>query len=71
MDNPTAMGGAAFVDGRAARWAGQREMRRAEVAAAALDAIAEHGPQVSTEQIAERAGIARHTLLMRPPRLNS
>lgn len=50
------------MDGRAARWAGQRETRRAEVVAAALDAIAEHGPQVSTEQIAERAGIARPTL---------
>ena len=50
------------MDGRAARWAGQRETRRAEVVAAALLAIAEHGPQVSTEQITERAAIARPTL---------
>lgn len=50
------------MDGRAARWAGQREARRDEVVAAALLAIAEHGPQVSTEQITERAAIARPTL---------
>ncbi|MFD5827318.1 TetR/AcrR family transcriptional regulator [Lentzea sp. NPDC060358] len=50
------------MDGRAARWAGQRETRRAEVVAAALLAIAEHGPQVSTEQITDRAAIARPTL---------
>ncbi|SDK00471.1 transcriptional regulator, TetR family [Lentzea albidocapillata subsp. violacea] len=50
------------MDGRAARWAGQRETRRTEIVVAALDAIAEHGPQVSTERIAERAGIARPTL---------
>ncbi|WP_394620048.1 TetR/AcrR family transcriptional regulator [Lentzea sp. JNUCC 0626] len=37
-------------------------MRRAEVVGAALDVIAEHGPRVSTEQIAERAGIARPIL---------
>ncbi|MFS8104251.1 TetR/AcrR family transcriptional regulator [Lentzea alba] len=50
------------MDGRAARWAGQRATRRAEVIAAALSVIAEHGPQVSTEQIAEHARIARPTL---------
>ncbi|WP_394618835.1 TetR/AcrR family transcriptional regulator [Lentzea sp. JNUCC 0626] len=50
------------MDGRAARWAGQREARREKVVAAALLAIAEHGPQVSTEQITERAAIARPTL---------
>ncbi|WP_243727622.1 TetR/AcrR family transcriptional regulator [Actinocrispum wychmicini] len=49
-------------DGRATRWAGQREKRRAEIVAAALTAIAEHGPGVSTEQIAEHAGIARPML---------
>ena len=47
------------MDGRAARWAGQRERRRAQIVQAALDAIRELGPNVSTEQIAERAGIAR------------
>lgn len=50
------------ADGRAARWAGQREKRRAEVVAAALAAIEEHGPWVSTEQVAERAGISRPQL---------
>ncbi len=46
-------------DGRAARWAGQRERRRREFVDAALRAIAEHGPEVSTEKIADEAGVAR------------
>ncbi|KFU78023.1 DNA-binding transcriptional regulator, AcrR family [Amycolatopsis lurida] len=46
-------------DGRAARWAGQRERRRREFVDAALRAIATHGPEVSTEQIADEAGVAR------------
>ncbi len=50
------------MDGRVARWAGQREKRRAGVVAAALTAIGEHGPWVSTEQITERAGMARPRL---------
>lgn len=49
-------------DGRAARWAGHRARRRAEIVAAALVAVNEHGPDVSTEQIAERAGIPRPRL---------
>lgn len=49
-------------DGRTTRWAGQRERRRAEFVDAALAAIAEHGPEVSTEQIADRAGVARTRL---------
>jgi AcrR family transcriptional regulator len=49
-------------DGRATRWAGQHERRRAEFVDAALEAIAEHGPDVSTEQIAEKAGVARTRL---------
>ena len=49
-------------DGRAARWAGQRAKRRAEIVRAALFAIGEHGPGVSTQQIAARAGIARPQL---------
>lgn len=52
----------ARVDGRAARWAGQRERRRQEFVDAALRAIAEHGPDVSTEQIADEAGVARPQL---------
>lgn len=50
------------VDGRAARWAGQRAKRRAEIVAAALAEIGERGSDVSTEQIARRAGIARPRL---------
>ncbi|MGW4485007.1 TetR/AcrR family transcriptional regulator [Amycolatopsis sp. NPDC004368] len=50
------------ADGRAARWAGQRERRRREFVEAGLRAIARHGPDVSTEQIAEEAGVARTRL---------
>ncbi|WP_447001953.1 TetR/AcrR family transcriptional regulator [Saccharothrix isguenensis] len=50
------------VDGRAARWAGHREKRRAEIVAVALSALAEHGPWASTEQIADRAGVSRPQL---------
>ncbi|QKW06098.1 TetR/AcrR family transcriptional regulator [Streptomyces sp. NA04227] len=49
-------------DGRATRWAGQRERRRAEFVDAAIEAVALHGPEVSTEQIAEQAGVARTRL---------
>ena len=50
------------MDGRVTRWAGQRERRRREFVDAALRAIAEHGPEVSTEQIAGAAGVARPQL---------
>src|SRR5699024_6153178 len=50
------------ADGRATRWAGQHERRRAEFVAAALTAIAAHGPDVSTQQIARQAGVARTRL---------
>jgi AcrR family transcriptional regulator len=46
-------------DGRAARWEGQQERRRREFVDAAMRAIAEHGPDVSTAQIAAEAGVAR------------
>lgn len=49
-------------DGRATRWAGQRERRREEFVEAALRAIVDHGPDLSTEQIAEQAGVARTQL---------
>lgn len=49
-------------DGRATRWAGQHDRRRAEFVTAALTAIAEHGPDVSTAQIAQQAGVARTRL---------
>ena len=47
------------TDGRARRWAGHREARRLELVDAACSAIAEHGPEVTTEQIAARAGVSR------------
>lgn len=50
------------LDGRAARWSGQRERRRAEFVDAAISAIKAYGPQVSTEQIAAFAGVARTRL---------
>lgn len=54
--------GAAPVDGRASRWTGQQQRRREQFVDAALEAIAEHGAEVSTEQIAARAGVARTRL---------
>lgn len=50
------------VDGRTARWAGQRQRRRSEFVDAALRAIAEHGPEVPVERIAEQAGVSRPRL---------
>lgn len=56
------------TDGRATRWAVQRERRRDEFVEAALHAIARHGPEVSTEQIADTAdlqrAIAQHLTLL-------
>ena len=46
-------------DGRARRWAGHREARRLELVDAAVAAIEEHGPDVTTEQIANAAGVSR------------
>ncbi|GAB3163229.1 TetR/AcrR family transcriptional regulator [Amycolatopsis stemonae] len=60
MTSPSAPAGPG--DGRAARWAGQRERRRREFIDAALRAIAEHGPDVSTGHIADAAGVARPQL---------
>ena len=50
------------VDGRATRWSGQREKRRAEFVEAALEAIAHYGPQASTEQVADHVGVTRTKL---------
>lgn len=47
------------MDGRTRRWAGHREARRLELVDAAVAAIEEHGPEVTTEQIASRAGVSR------------
>lgn len=50
------------VDGRAARWSGQRDKRRAEFVEAALEAIVRYGPQASTEQVADHVGVTRTKL---------
>ena len=55
-------GAQATPDGRAARWTGQQQRRRAEFVEAALVAIETHGADVSTEQIAAQAGVARTRL---------
>jgi AcrR family transcriptional regulator len=57
-----AIGAARQPDGRTTRWAGHRARRTAELVDAALAAIADHGPEVSTEQIAAQAGVARTRL---------
>lgn len=49
-------------DGRATRWTGHQQRRRAEFVEAALVAIKRHGADVSTEQIAAEAGVARTRL---------
>lgn len=51
-----------YVDGRTTRWSGQKDGRRAEFVEAALLAIAHHGPQTSTEQIANYVGVTRTKL---------
>lgn len=50
------------TDGRATRWTGQQQRRRTEFVEAALVAIRKHGADVSTEQIAAEAGVARTRL---------
>jgi AcrR family transcriptional regulator len=50
------------VDGRTARWFGQRDKRRAEFVEAALEAIVQYGPQASIEQVADHVGVTRTKL---------
>ncbi len=50
------------VDGRTARWSGQRDKRRAEFVEAALEAIVQYGPQASIEQVADHVGVTRTKL---------
>src|ERR1700683_1419915 len=59
---PRGAGHSGAVDGRAARWSGQRDKRRAEVGEAALQAIAHYGPQASIEQVADHVGVTRTKL---------
>lgn len=46
-------------DGRSTRWDPHRRERRLAIINAAIAAIEEHGPDVLTAQIAERAGVPR------------
>jgi AcrR family transcriptional regulator len=46
-------------DGRSTRWDLHRRERRTRIIQAAVDAIEEHGPDVLTAQIAEKAGVPR------------
>jgi AcrR family transcriptional regulator len=46
-------------DGRSTRWDPHRRERRLAIISAAIDAIEEHGPDVLTAQIADRAGVPR------------
>ncbi len=50
------------TDGRRGRWDGHREQRRAELTAAAIEAIRQHGPEVGMEAIAAHAGVSKPVL---------
>jgi AcrR family transcriptional regulator len=50
------------VDGRRGRWADHREQRRAQLTAAAIEAIRELGPDVGMDAIAAHAGISKPVL---------
>lgn len=49
-------------DGRSTRWDDHREARRAELVAAAVSAIDEHGPGASIAEIAASAGVSKPVL---------
>jgi AcrR family transcriptional regulator len=49
-------------DGRSTRWSEHRESRRAELVAAAVAAIDEHGPAASIAEIAASAGVSKPVL---------
>lgn len=49
-------------DGRKGRWADHREQRRAELTAAAIDAIRRLGPEVGMDAIAAHAGVSKPVL---------
>ncbi|WIM98927.1 TetR/AcrR family transcriptional regulator [Actinoplanes oblitus] len=50
------------TDGRRNRWDGHREQRRAELTAAAIEAIRQHGPEIGMEAIAAHAGVSKPVL---------
>lgn len=49
-------------DGRRGRWADHREQRRAQLTAAAIEAIRELGPDIGMDAIAAHAGISKPVL---------
>ena len=51
-----------MVDGRALRWAGHREQRRADFVAAALEVISRDGPAATVDAIASARGVSRQAL---------
>jgi AcrR family transcriptional regulator len=53
---------AARVDGRSERWREHRRERREQLIDAALQAVAQYGPEASMEQIAAAAGTAKPKL---------
>jgi AcrR family transcriptional regulator len=56
---PGAEANGAVRDGRSTRWDPHRRQRRLAIITAAIEAIEEHGPEVLTAQIAEKAGVPR------------
>jgi AcrR family transcriptional regulator len=50
------------ADGRRTRWAAHRRQRRQELIQAALDAFAQHGPEVDMDQVAAAAGVSKPVL---------
>ena len=50
------------IDGRRQRWADHREQRRAQLTAAAIEAIREHGPDLGMDAIAAYAGVSKPVL---------
>lgn len=50
------------ADGRSRRWDDHREARRAELVAAAVDAIDTHGPTASIAEISASAGVSKPVL---------
>ena len=49
-------------DGRSTRWSDHREARRADLVAAAVAAIDDHGPSASIAEIAASAGVSKPVL---------
>jgi len=50
------------LDGRRTRWVAHRRQRRQELIRAALEAFAEHGPEVDMDQVAAAAGVSKPVL---------